>query len=153
MFRKRTIVIFLFLVLIMVGSVYFIFLSTQTGQKKKTSPLPTPTPFQTTPRKITISGIEMNNFTVSPVFVNQNGDTSFVRNSKFEFVYLKQFNEFIINIYSSPVDQNRYEAENLFLEKLGINQEQACTLTVWVSNTSDDPQASWAKQKLSFCPK
>ncbi len=117
-------------------------------------PLPTPTLVQIAPRKITISGIQTNNFLSSPIETNKNGDVLFRKTQNYQIAYFKEFNQFGIVIIAPPFEQARSKAENEFLKTLGITQEQACKLNVTVGFSRFAPSEVAGKNfPLSFCQK
>lgn len=129
-----------------------IYLRVTTGPTPKPQPL-FPAPFATPlPGKITIDGVETNNFLVSPKELNENGDALFVDTGRYQIVYLKQFNQFIIDILAAPFPQVRQEAEQAFLQTLGISKEAACKLRVSIGTSYRvSPDYAGISFPLSFC--
>ena len=104
--------------------------------------------------KAIISNVKMNNFFNSANILNKEGDmqVSDATNSGYNITYLSQFNEFLISINKSPFDQFRIQAENNFLTKLGINQQEACKLTVVITTPRFvNPNQAGQNYSLSFC--
>lgn len=115
------------------------------------SPNPTAVPSRT-PEKINISGVEVNNFLDGGTVINNNKDTQFIKTSEYQVIYLPQFNQFIITILSTPFLTVRQTAEEEFLQKTGVTQEQACRLDVTIGTTYDvDPINAGTNFPLSFC--
>ena len=141
------VIIFLF-----TGTVLFLLLKNQ-PTTTPIPPLPTPTLVQIAPRKITISGIQTNNFISSPIETNKNGDVLFIKAKNYQIAYLEEFNQFMIVIIAPPFEETRNQAEDEFLKTLGITQEQACRLSVTVGFSRFAPPDLAGKNfPLSFCP-
>ncbi|MDO8461135.1 MAG: hypothetical protein Q7S38_01690 [bacterium] len=146
--------VFLFFAVAIFLLIIILFFLTQ-GDKSTNEivPLPTPTLVQTAPRKITVSGIQVNDFLSSPIKTNSDGDTLFIKNQKYQMVFFKEFNQFLITIDSSPFEETRKEAETKFMSKLGIDKTEACMLDVFVSFPKFAPPDIAGKNfPLSFCP-
>lgn len=106
----------------------------------------------TPPSKITVSGVQMNDFLSSPLEKNENGDVLFAKTSQYQLVYLPNFEQFIITVLATPFDSNRKVAEEAFLTTLGIAQTQACKLRVSLGTTKFvDPENAGINYNLSFC--
>lgn len=123
--------------------------------------LPPPAPISVTPisesgvsaKKITISGIKTNNFLANPIKTNSRGDAVFIKTPEYQIVYLKNYEEFVINLSTSSAE-TRDSAENDFLSKLGVTKEEACRLRVTVSAPYVSTQTvSMPQKSLSFCSK
>lgn len=110
---------------------------------------PSPTTFNIQ-KKINISGVQTNDFTVNPIASNKEGDIAFSQTGDYQLVYSKQYNDFTISI-STITPQARKEAEDDFLKKLGISQNDACKLTVYVEQNYSPDFPESASKKLSFC--
>ncbi|MBI2195937.1 MAG: hypothetical protein HYU48_02750 [Candidatus Levybacteria bacterium] len=123
---------------------------------KISAPTPSPTPILPEPttinklQKLNISGIETNDFTASPIATNAQGDVEFAKTPDYEIGYLKQFNEFILNIWT-PTLAARNAAENEFVNRLGITKDQACRLSVSVAQNYSSEFPGSENRKLSFC--
>lgn len=147
--------IFLFLLVIIISLVLLFLISLRLTRKPNIPGVeffPTPTPVPITTKKITISGIKMNNFLSSPIKTNDHGDALFVKTKGYQLVYLRQYNKFLITILSSPFEENRKKGEENFLKKLGITKEEACKLNASISTPYFvNPQYSGIKYPLSFC--
>lgn len=144
-------VILTIIVLIYMSYIRFDTKSIQTQQPSFVSPTSIPLPTRILP-KITISEIQVNDFFKQAQKTNISGDVAFGENEKYRIVYLKKFNQFLINILSSPFPRIRMEAENAFIETLGITKDQACMLNVSVGTPySVNPEYSGIKYSLSFC--
>ncbi len=102
--------------------------------------------------KIVISGVPVNNFFISPVQTNQQGDILIIDDPKYQIAYLNQFGSFIISILGSPFDDARQKAESQFLNTLGISPQDACRLPVTLNTPSfANPDEAGTNYKLSFC--
>ncbi len=103
---------------------------------------------------IPVSGgaIPVSNITQNPV--QQVEDTVvFAKTSQYTIVYFQKEQTFSISIDSAPVQVARDAAESALLQKLGINKNQACSLTVstYVPFSVDENLAG-QDYGLSFCP-
>lgn len=138
----------------LVGIVLILFLFVRETPKQIT-PLPTPTPnqYSTTPvPRITISGISLNNFLSTGEKINSHDDILVEQKTEYEIVYLHDFNEFIITVHEKPFEEIRKQAEQAFLDKLGISKQEACALSVSEAIPfAVDPNLGGQKFKLSFC--
>ena len=115
----------------------------------------TPTPTRTvipTPagETTTSSGQEINNPFKGAREVTALGDALTVSTDTYQIVYLGQFDEFIIDILKEPFDQNRAAAETAFLERIGVDQRDACFLKVTVNPPRKEGELQ-TKHRLSFC--
>lgn len=114
-------------------------------------PTPTPVPVQSEiNNKISIGSVEVNNFLENPLQTNPSGDALLVDNDTFRIVYIAITNEFLIRVLTQPFEPIRQEAENTFLEKLGVTKEQACQLKVTVFQPINK-EAFEDSYRLSFC--
>jgi len=127
-------------------------------------PIPSPNPtiqvvFPTAPiinpndSSITISGVQMNNFTKTSTQMNQEGDLSIANvSNSYQIVYLAHFQEFLITINGSPFEAQRQAAEAAFLQSLGISQTDACKLPVSITTPRyANPDQAGTQYPLSFC--
>lgn len=105
-----------------------------------------------TGKTIEISGVTVKNPYVSPVKIDPQGDSLMQENPGYSLVYLKPFNEFLISITSSPFEENRKKAEEAFLVRMGVTQEDACRLKVTITTPlSINPNEAGVNYPLSFC--
>lgn len=118
-----------------------------------TTPIPTVIPFdKPTAPTLQVNGVSVRNFYNTSNAMNANGDVSFEKNNQFELVYLAPFEEFIIDVRGSPFATTRMQAEQAFLKKLGITQEDACKLNVSLGTPAYiNPQEAGRRYELSFC--
>lgn len=132
--------------------VFFLFIGRSIEKKPSSFPKPTSVPIdQPTLRKIEISGIKTNDFISRPTDLNRDGDVLFLKTSNYEAVYLKKYNQFLLNISSSSVEIIN-QAEEEFLKKLGISKKDACRLDVIVNSPYvPNPNLSMPRKTLSFC--
>lgn len=88
--------------------------------------------------------------------VDKVGDwNTLVNSDNFQISYStsQQGNSFFITINAQPVVQVTQQAEQAFLQKLGISKDYACTLPVIVSIPAKvDETLSGYNFGLSFCP-
>lgn len=128
-----------------------------------TSVRPTATPFSqpsiipTTDlqgKKITISGVDVDNFYLNSESNNNQEDILIKNTVAFQIVYLKKQNKFLLSIRSSPFTQKRAEAEEQFLKTLGIERQEACRLNVTITTPFfANPDYAGQEFSLSFCKK
>lgn len=75
------------------------------------------------------------------------------QNASLEIVSFKQGKEFVISILGSPFATVREQAEEKFLEVLGLTREEACQLEVSLRTPRfANPDYAWQSYPLSFCP-
>lgn len=118
------------------------------------SPTPTAVPTITLPRgeTIEISQIPIRNPYISPAQINTEGDSLMTRDPGYDLVYLRETNQFIITIMLSPFETYRQIAEKALLERLNINEQEACSLDVNIGTPqSVNPNEAGRNYKLSFC--
>ena len=102
---------------------------------------------------INISGVNVKNPYATPVKIDTQGDSLMQEQASYNLVYLKPFNEFLISITASPFDINRKIAEDAFLKRMGITQQDACKLKVTITTPlSVNPNEAGQNYPLSFCP-
>jgi hypothetical protein len=100
-------------------------------------------------RRINVSGISVRDFTDRPIRKNPDGDILFIENPSYQATYLKNYNQFLINMSTSSA---RKIAEGEFIKNLGISKEEACTLDVVVLEPYEpNPYLSVPPKELSFC--
>lgn len=120
----------------------------------RTSLVPTPIPLiKPGARKISISGIVMNDFFQTSKVVGSSSDIAIIENQEnYTIVYLQKFNQFLITILLFPFTTNRAVAEQKFIEILNITKEDACRLSVSVTTTQSVNRELAGKEfPLSFC--
>lgn len=101
---------------------------------------------------ITIEGLPVKNFYKNALTINKEGYALIARTSKYQIVYQPEGNRFLISILDSPVEKVQNEAEKEFLTKLGISEQDACWLGVFVSiDYRVDPNEGGKVYNLSFC--
>lgn len=102
-------------------------------------------------RRIKISGVETNNFLATPIRSSVDGAVLFLKTENLEAVYYEKYNQFNLIISSSSA-QIRNQAEQEFLQKLGISKHNACRLDVTVNSPYvPNPNLSMPRKTLSFC--
>lgn len=112
----------------------------------------TPTPYPVSAKRITVSGVEMNDFFASPKRIDSKGDVAFEETQDYQLVYIKPFNYFIVSVLGSPFEEARSKAEIAFLNSLGVSKEDACKLDVVVNTPSfANPDFAGKDYPLSFC--
>ena len=100
-------------------------------------------------KKIAVSGVEVNDFT------QKNSDEAYTTIDKtkdYHIFYIPTDDLFFISIASYPFEEHRPVAEEVLLEKLGINQNEACVLNVDITTPSHaNPEHAGKVYDLSFC--
>lgn len=149
----------LLLILIISGMI-----KSKVKQEVKPTPIPAVTFFpylSITPRitspsvsgdKVDIKGVTVNNFYKSAISSDEMGNYLIYDSPKSQIAYLSQFEFFQISVNTSPFLTEREDAEKQLLKILGISEQEACRLTVYVSTPEfADPQYSGKRYNLSFC--
>lgn len=115
--------------------------------------LPSPTlPVYKMPDKITINNITVNNFYKEAVKILPNGDVVIADNGKYQMVYFKKGEYFMISVVNSPFEVVREEAEREFLDILGVDKQSVCQLPVNISTPQfANPDFAGETYSLSFC--
>lgn len=119
----------------------------------KATPTPIVIPFTrpSTPT-LTVNGVSVQNFYQQGTIIDSNGDVSIQKTGLYDIVYLAPFQEFIIEVLAKPFESTRQQAEQEFLQQLGITQEAACRLKVSIGTPLDvNPTEAGTKFGLSFC--
>ena len=76
----------------------------------------------------------------------------YMKKRTYDITYIPSLNEYAIVIYGIPFEPARKEAEQAFLEKLGLLSTQACGLRVTISTPPFvNPEESKQTYSLSFC--
>lgn len=161
--NKKIIIVFLVILLIIVG----LFLLTKQKSKKETSPttttpLKTPIPEGPSSRfdvneiqkkeNLEISGVKVGNFYKKSILTGDDGYSLFDKTTKYKIMYIPVDDSFLISIIDNPFDVVKLEAEEAFLNDLGITREEACKLTVNITTPINvNPARSGQNYKLSFC--
>ncbi|MBI5619372.1 hypothetical protein HY950_00235 [Candidatus Gottesmanbacteria bacterium] len=75
-----------------------------------------------------------------------------MKKQTYDIMYVPSLDEYAIVVYGSPFEPARKEAEQAFLQKLGVAPEQACRLRVTVSTpVFVNPEESKQTYRLGFC--
>lgn len=75
-----------------------------------------------------------------------------MKKQTYDITYIPSLGEYAVVVYGSPFEPARVEAEQAFLQKLGVTQERACRLKVTVSTpVFVNPEESKQTYGLSFC--
>ena len=158
MTKKRILIIFLAIILI---SIILAFLQ-QRGQVKLPFVTRTTQPSTQIPEGATlkfpegntikISNKEVENFYKTAYPINNNGDVVFSETENYKIIYFPKGEQFLISILGTPFEEAKKEAEQQFLQSLGISESEACELNVSVSTPRFANEAESGKNyKLSFC--
>lgn len=110
---------------------------------------PTPVPDE---GDIIITDIAVNDFKKNADKILLNGDVIVKEMETYQIVYLDTYQSFIISITDSDFARSRAAAERDFLGILGIDEANACRLTVQVSSPSfAQNEYGGMTFPLSFC--
>jgi uncharacterized membrane protein len=104
--------------------------------------------------KTTTGEISVNNFRKNAEVI-ENGNEYFVDKDKYNISYDPSYQGFIATLLvNQDIENTRKEAENDFINALGISQEDACKLKVflYVSAALTDNEELYQNHGLSFCP-
>lgn len=102
---------------------------------------------------VIINNIPVNNFYQNSPSFNPEGDRTLADvDGQYRIVYLSENQQFLLNIQGSPFEQYRQAAEQAFLQKMGISQQQACNLNVIIRTPAFvNPDQAGQDYFLSFC--
>ena len=103
--------------------------------------------------KIEITGVSMNNFyKISLTPPGQIGEVMFVDETNYKITYFPIDKGFLIAVLGSPFSSIKSEAEQKFIDVLGISKEDACKLLVVATTPySINPSEAGREYKLSWC--
>lgn len=142
-FKFNSKIILISIVILALGLALYSFLSGQKGFNPFTTPIP---------EKIVVSDIPVKNFEADPIVQNDSGDSLIQQNQDFQISFVKQYNQFFVTILNPDFEATRPRAEQVFLNQLGITQQEACKLTVIVGSPIwVNPDLSGQTFGLSFC--
>jgi len=105
--------------------------------------------------KTTSGTVSVLNFYKNPQtrIIDPQGDADITETENYTTIFFPKFESFLITIEDGDIRKVRTEAEADFIKKLGITQEQACSLLVSVSvSRFADENAAGQDYGLSFCP-
>lgn len=109
---------------------------------------------QPTGETILVSEVSMKNFYTFAENIKPDGEVVITQNDNYRIIYTPQREYFLISILSSPFEEIRNEAETVFLQLLGITQDQACHLNLSITTPRFvDPEFAGKSHPLSFCTK
>ena len=81
------------------------------------------------------------------------GNAAVKETSEYAIVYLGDLKSFVITIYGKQMNGARRQAEQAFLDSLGVSKDDACKLDVSLSIDKEaDEDAAGQEFGLSFCP-
>jgi len=155
--NKKKILIVITVILIVAIWIVGSIIARKEELQKKTLQTPMPSPTQIPyliPESATIEvgGVEVNNFYKDAILTGNDGYALFDKTPKYKIAYIPVDQSFLISIIDNPFEAVRKEAERAFLQKLGVNQENACQLRVNIAtNVRVDPTHAGQNYKLSFC--
>lgn len=104
------------------------------------------------PGKIVIDEIAVDNFRESLVRITTEGNEVLAENNAYQIVFDEKVQEFNIVIFGDNFETSRAEAEKIFLQKLAINEPNACRLFVnEIIPSSVNNKYAGQTLMLSFC--
>ena len=168
---RKFLVIAIVSFLILAGIIILLFFSTVRKDEERTSPLqPTitqyhiprePSPAITLPTviitiypadRVIISGVTVKNFFKTAEEITSYGDVVIVDKPEYRILYQANFNQFLVNILSSPFEGVKAQAEKEFLRILDVTAPQSCSLNVVLATPRfANPQEAGREYTLSFC--
>lgn len=154
MFNKKVVFIFIIVVIVLTTALV-VFSSRSRPEPIVVNPEATFSP--PTSNQVIIPNMEtqnqtVDNFYTDATFTYPNGSSVIEENQYYQIVFLAPEKKFTINIYYPGDEQNRKLAENAFLARLNINQEQACKLNTTVQIYTEPNLVSVpTTTQLSFC--
>ena len=102
--------------------------------------------------RIEVSGVEVNDFSKTVPNTSSYGYTVVSLNPKHQVLYFPDDELFLVSILGNPYNVYVKVAEQAFLEKLGIDEEQACKLNVSITTPAHlNPDKAGDAYELSFC--
>jgi hypothetical protein len=164
--KKYAVVVALGLILVL-GIGYLIF----SGASREDTP-PTPEEGQPFPEgetrpTLSVLGrdggvVEVQNITDDPgtVVLDQRAGTYLFAGDElgrfeegYQILYFEETQNFLISLYQAPIATVREEAEQVFLERTGLTESEACNTMTSVTTPYDiEPGLSGIDIGLSFCP-
>jgi len=101
---------------------------------------------------ILVTGVSVKNVYKDRIIVTTDGNTVFYHTDAFEFVFLPEYEKFMITISQPPAQENITASEQAFLDYFEINTETACKLNVDVAIPYYvDDKLGGQNYPLSFC--
>jgi len=123
-------------------------LPSQTTNQTPTTSIET----QTKRERVEISGIKVNDFFKTAPETSSYGYTVVSLNPKHQVLYFPDDELFLVSILGNPFDDYVKVAEQAFLEKLGIDEDQACKLNVSITTPAHlNLDKAGEAYELSFC--
>ena len=121
--------------------------------KRLPKQIPKVQPIQSTAEeKIEISGVKTANFLKNRSENNTSSYTTLAKTKDYHLFFILKEELFIVSITSYPFDSFRSIAEQEFLKKLEISQEEACKLNVNITTPmSANPDKAGKNYELSWC--
>lgn len=155
--KKEKVLFFLFVSVIVIFGTTLVFFGLQNKSTNETT-LGTPSLFQALQnglggaKKLNIDGVETEDFLKTSKDANSNGDKLVTDQKDYQIVYYPSQKSFLISVVSSPFEENRKKAEEEFLTRLNIRQEEACKLKVTITTPYfANPKESGKGYGLSWC--
>lgn len=166
--NKRIIIVGIIVLVVVIATVVVLFVQRNSstggsgGGGVSTGTLPPPiTAVTSTPptgNTITLGtsngSVVVNNFYKTAAFITQDGQTvAIAQTSTYSIAYNVLYSSFVITILAPPLEANREAAEHVFLNALGISEQDACSLDIYEGvPASVSDQDSGRPYALSFCP-
>lgn len=168
---RKFLVISIVSFLVLAGIIILLFFSTVKKGKEGISPFPPtitqyyipgePSPAITLPTvvitiypadRVIISGVTVKNFFKTAEEITPYGDVVIVNKPEYRILYQANFNQFLVNILSSPFEGVKAQAEKEFLRILDVTALQACSLNVIIATPRfANPDEAGREYGLSFC--
>ena len=149
--RMTLIVVVVFIILAAGVFAALVIMRATTPPQVTVSPSPTQVAVPTPAGDTTVSsGQEIKNPYKGAKETTVRGDALTVTNDRYQIVYLGQFDEFIIDVLQELFEENRRLAEGDFLQRIGVNERDACFLKVTVNPPIKEGELQ-PKYRLSFC--
>lgn len=168
---RKFLVISIISFLVLAGIIILLFFSTVKKDEEKISPFPPtitqyhmggePSPAITLPTviitiyptdRVIISGVAVKNFFKTAEEITSYGDVVIVNKPEYRILYQANFNQFLVNILSSPFSGIKAQAEKEFLRILDVTAPQSCRLNVVIATPLlANRQEAGREYTLSFC--
>lgn len=161
---RKFLVIAIVSFLVLAGIIILLFFSTVRKGEERISPFPPeiPSPAIILPAviitiypadRVIISGVTVKNFFKTAEEITSYGDVVIVNKPEYRILYQANFNQFLVNILSSPFEGVKAQAEKEFLRILDVTAPQACSLNVILATPRfANPDEAGKEYGLSFCP-
>ncbi len=149
MTRNKKIILLLVPVILIIGALIYVLIAKKSGHKE-TAP---PTPEEKISVPTNQGSVAIPDITKNPIENLSDGGVTFKLSDDFSIEYYAKDNSFIITLLNNDVEKAQKEAEQEFLQSLGVSQDDACKLNVIIGVPfSVNENFAGGVYKLSFCP-